>query len=669
MPSAISPFGKREKGYTRKVRHRIRLTHTLKKEEEKMRRTTISALSLIALFLFSIAFTYPAFSATVQLPQTGQTKCYDTAYKETGCAGTGQDGDIRAGIEWPIPRFTVNGECIADNLTGLMWTRDGNLPNSTKNWNDAIDYANSLNNAGFCGYSDWRLPNVNELESLANADKNDSAAWLNTQDFTNVQSSYYWSSTTYAASATFGLIVDMGNGYSPGGNMKDGTLYVWPVRGSTAPPALLWKTGQTQTYRTGDDGAHKEGVAWPSPRFDVPGDGTVIDNLTGLTWTRDANVPGPSPCTPATVKTWQDALNYVACLNSHSYLGYTDWRLPNRKQLLSLIDRSQSEPPLLSGHPFHNVQLNCYWSSTSGEYAPSLAWIACMHGGDFYADYKTKTRPVWPVRNGPAGPTLTVSKLGNGSGTVTSSPAGINCGTICSLGFPKKKKVTLTPAPDSDSVFVGWSGACKGNGTCSVTMTGDITVGATFQPGSCTYGISSKSKTLSYKGGTIKLAVTASGYTYCAAPDVTVDVKDSEWITYTAGAFVKNKGSITIPVPAYEYSAGRTGTIAIWESTFAITQTGMPCTFTLNPTSSDLFPAAGDTGTFTITATPTDCPWTTMLDKKSATWITIDSGGSGTGTGPIGYTVALNDTKKPRNGKITVTVAKKSKSYTVKQDK
>ncbi len=77
----------------------------------------------------------------VNLPQTGQTKCYDWAGVEIGCAGTGQDGEIRAGVAWPNPRFTVDGECVTDNLTGLMWPKDGNLSGGTKTWNDAVDYA------------------------------------------------------------------------------------------------------------------------------------------------------------------------------------------------------------------------------------------------------------------------------------------------------------------------------------------------------------------------------------------------------------------------------------------------------------------------------------------------------------------------------------------------
>ena len=82
---------------------------------------------------------------------------------------------------------------------------------------------------------------------------------------------------------------------------------------------------------------------------------------------------------------------------------------------------------------------------------------------------------------------LTVTKLGSGSGTVTSSPSGIDCGAICTAAFSKGTMVTLTATPDSGSTFTGWGGDCVGAGRCTVTMDQDRAVTATFdivaQPG------------------------------------------------------------------------------------------------------------------------------------------------------------------------------------------
>lgn len=76
---------------------------------------------------------------------------------------------------------------------------------------------------------------------------------------------------------------------------------------------------------------------------------------------------------------------------------------------------------------------------------------------------------------------LSVSKVGSGSGTVTSSPTGINCGSTCSAYFTNGTSVTLTASPSDESNFSGWSGACTGTSTtCTVFMTQNLSVTATF---------------------------------------------------------------------------------------------------------------------------------------------------------------------------------------------
>jgi alpha-tubulin suppressor-like RCC1 family protein len=78
---------------------------------------------------------------------------------------------------------------------------------------------------------------------------------------------------------------------------------------------------------------------------------------------------------------------------------------------------------------------------------------------------------------------LTVSRTGTGGGTVSSSPAGISCGTDCAEAYPSGTVVTLTATPDSGSVFAGWSGGgCTGTGTCAATVSADTGVSARFDP-------------------------------------------------------------------------------------------------------------------------------------------------------------------------------------------
>ncbi|WP_052566981.1 DUF1566 domain-containing protein [Candidatus Magnetobacterium casense] len=249
-----------------------------------------------------------------------------------------------------------------------------------------------------------------------------------------------------------------------------------------AATVSLPETGQTTSYATGDDGALQRGVAWPSPRFTDNGNQTVTDNLTGLMWTKDANLPGGS-------RIWQQALDYVASMNTGAgTYGYTDWQLPNRKELFSLVDRAMYAPSLPSGHPFTNVQSDYYWSSTSCAYNTSSAWIVHMHWGYVGAFGKSfNGYYVWPVRGGHVDPlvNLAISISGTGDGTVTSAPAGINCGATCSASFATGTSVTLTATASDNatapSTFAGWSWDCTGTtSTCTLTMSAAKEVTATF---------------------------------------------------------------------------------------------------------------------------------------------------------------------------------------------
>src|SRR5687767_9219728 len=77
--------------------------------------------------------------------------------------------------------------------------------------------------------------------------------------------------------------------------------------------------------------------------------------------------------------------------------------------------------------------------------------------------------------------TLQVAKNGTGSGTVTSSPTGISCGTTCSRSFSGGTTVTLTALPATGSIFAGWSGGtCTGTGSCTVQINNNVTVTASF---------------------------------------------------------------------------------------------------------------------------------------------------------------------------------------------
>jgi rhodanese-related sulfurtransferase len=388
----------------------------------------ISAVSIISLFLASVAY-----AGFINLPRTGQTTCYLSSGTEMPCPGTGQDGEILAGVAWPSPRFTPNADTtITDNLTGLIWSSDANImparnpgwdldgtqDDGAVTWQHALDYIAKLNTENYLGYNDWRLPNVNELESLVSAAEANTALWLNTQGFTNVQYfteiqnrkyTFYWPSTTYANGTDSAWRVNLTDGWVCATG-KSVNYYVWPVRGGQhlIQPAQVWKTGQTVSYAAGDDGDLEKGIAWPSPRFTPNADTTITDNLTGLIWGPDGNVmatrdplwDGDGTAGDGAV-TWQHALDYVAKLNTENYLGYNDWRLPSRKELHSLTDASQTKPALPSGHPFTGVVGDeYYWSSTTYAYISTNAWMVLMESGLVHAYPKSESHYVWPVRAG-----------------------------------------------------------------------------------------------------------------------------------------------------------------------------------------------------------------------------------------------------------------------------
>jgi hypothetical protein len=105
--------------------------------------------------------------------------------------------------------------------------------------------------------------------------------------------------------------------------------------------------------------------------------------------------------------------------------------------------------------------------------------ITAQYSGDATYAGSTSNTVTQTVQS--ASFSLTVTPAGTGTGTVTSSPAGINCGSTCSASFAQGAVVTLTASPAAGSSFAGWSGGgCSGTGTCMVTVSQATSVTATF---------------------------------------------------------------------------------------------------------------------------------------------------------------------------------------------
>ena len=196
-----------------------------------------------------------------------------------------------------------------------------------------------------------------------------------------------------------------------------GLILSWtPVYAGDSNVIPVGKTGQTTSFRTHDDGDLKKGIAWPTPRFTGNNNGTVTDNLTGLIWLKNANCAGA-------MENWKTAIDYAAalydgctsCFGTGGDCGLSDgssagdWRLPNRNEVLSLINIAYYNPtlsntegtrPWMEGDPFTGVQSAKYWSSSTNMGRAGLSWGVDFGNGNVVRHDKSSEMYVWCVRDG-----------------------------------------------------------------------------------------------------------------------------------------------------------------------------------------------------------------------------------------------------------------------------
>lgn len=118
---------------------------------------------------------------------------------------------------------------------------------------------------------------------------------------------------------------------------------------------------------------------------------TVIDTKTGLMWTRNASL-FDFPMS------WNEALDTIKELNHSDLYGNRDWKLPNRKELFSLISHETINPSIPVGHPFTNIFTGYYWTSSSCARLPNQAWYIHLGGARVFKGMKYGSYMAWPVR-------------------------------------------------------------------------------------------------------------------------------------------------------------------------------------------------------------------------------------------------------------------------------
>jgi hypothetical protein len=354
---------------------------------------------------------------------TGQDKCYNNtdeiACSEEGQTFYSQDAQY-AGAQ---PSYVDNGDgTVTDLNTGLMWQK---TPGDKVTFAQAVAGAESFNLAG---YGDWRLPTIKELYSLIDFSGIDPSGWngsdtsslvpfIDTDYFDfeygdtstgeRIIDAQYWSSTEYVgttmggSATTFGVnfadgrIKGYGREHPDGGEM---TQFVRYVRGNP-------------DYGVND--------------FVDNGDSTITDQATGLMWMQVDS---------GTAMTWEEALAYAEGMD---YAGYDDWRLPNAKELQSIVDYSRSPgttnsaaiDPMFSSTPITdeagNTNYAFYWSSTThanmrnGSAAAYVAfgealgymhnaWIDVHGAGAQRSDPKSGNPADYPTGHGPQGDAIRI---------------------------------------------------------------------------------------------------------------------------------------------------------------------------------------------------------------------------------------------------------------------
>jgi hypothetical protein len=364
-----------------------------------------------------------ASAATYPIVDTAQVQCYDARaaieYPSAGTLYSGQD----AQYEGNPPSYKLNGNgTVSDNVTGLMWTQS---PGEKKSYENAVAGAVKCRVGG---YHDWRLPSIKELYSLIkfNGMDPDPRRYDSASLAPFIDSSVF--KFQYGDERKGDRIIDS--------QFATSTLYVsTTMRGNKTMFGVNFADGRIKGYPAGSIGRRMKtyyvlyvrgNPDYGKNKFKDNGDGTVSDDATGLTWMKADSGKGMN---------WADALAYAENLEQ---AGHSDWRLPNAKELQSIVDYTRSPDTTASAaidpvfdvtHIVNELMVRdypAYWTGTThvraGGRASAAAYVAfgramgCMRGrwmdvhgaGCQRSDPKDGDPRYYPKGRGPQGDAIRI---------------------------------------------------------------------------------------------------------------------------------------------------------------------------------------------------------------------------------------------------------------------
>ena len=302
---------------------------------------------------------------------TGQTKCYNNTSELGNCPSEnkdfyGQDPQYTDKCIAQSFTFTLGTEPLAgtvfDNNTGLTWEQSPS--ENTYTWENAHEHCDDLNNSndgeGFAGIKTWRVPNPLELLTIVD---------ISTQ---GPATNSYFANISHSSEANLWTSKDKDSSYAKAFYTYYGSYD--DARAKTNPYKVLCVSGYEMEPAVSSD-------------FTTSSDDkTVTDTRTKLMWQK-----------ATTNKNWRNALAYCQSLNTGTepYAGYTDWRLPNKNELASLLDLGKSSNPYSN---FPDMPSNFFWSSST-ILKSEKAWRVNFNTGNVTYYNKSQQHDVRCVRN------------------------------------------------------------------------------------------------------------------------------------------------------------------------------------------------------------------------------------------------------------------------------